>query len=164
LYTTDPLTNLYNRRFLNEFIMKELERSKRMSRRFSIAIADIDDFKKVNDDHGHAGGDLVLQALADLLAKGLRKADVIGRYGGEEFVIIMPETPRELASPVVERLRREIAGEKISLPAGRDVSISVSFGMAVFPEDGGSQVDLLIAADDRLYKAKREGKNRTVAD
>ncbi|MFO0754161.1 MAG: diguanylate cyclase [Thermodesulfovibrionales bacterium] len=159
LYTTDPLTGLYNRRFLNEFLLKELERSRRMQRRFSLALIDLDNFKELNDTHSHAAGDAVLREIACLMGKNVRKADVIARYGGEEFVIIMPETRREAALPVLERLRKGIAQESIPLPEGKRVSITASFGLAAFPDDGESSADLLITADDRLYKAKRNGKN-----
>lgn len=159
LYTTDPLTGLYNRRFLNEFLMKELERSKRMEKQFSLALIDLDNFKILNDTYSHAAGDTVLKWIAHVMVQSIRKADVIARYGGEEFVIIMPETVLEPAVPVLDRLREKIARESIPLPDGNTVSVTASFGLAAFPEDGDSSADLLIAADDRLYKAKRNGKN-----
>lgn len=164
LYTTDPLTGLYNRRFLNEFITKEVEISRRMEKRFSLAIIDIDDFKKVNDMHGHAAGDAVLKAVSKLMVKTMRKADVVGRYGGEEFIIIMPETSKKSAVLVLERLRCKIASEKVKLDNSRNISVTVSFGVSNYPADGESSVDMLITADDRLYKAKREGKNRIVCE
>ncbi|GER93978.1 hypothetical protein A45J_1736 [hot springs metagenome] len=162
LYTTDPLTGLYNRRFLNEFLHKELELSKRYHRQLSLAIADIDDFKKLNDTYGHVAGDVVLKAIAKTMLKNVRDSDVVSRYGGEEFVIVMSEIGKETALKAIERLREAISQEKISLFDGSSISITISSGIASYPDDADSSVDLLIAADDRLYKAKREGKNRTI--
>ncbi|BCB96897.1 hypothetical protein JZK55_18190 [Dissulfurispira thermophila] len=162
LYTTDPLTGLYNRRFLNEFLHKELELSKRYHRQLSLAIADIDDFKKLNDTYGHVAGDVVLKAIAKTMLKNVRDSDVVSRYGGEEFVIVMSEIGKETALKAIERIREAISQEKISLFDGSSISITISSGIASYPDDADSSVDLLIAADDRLYKAKREGKNRTI--
>lgn len=162
LYTTDPLTGLYNRRFLNEFLHKKLELSKRYQRQLSLAIADIDDFKKLNDTYGHVTGDAVLKSAARVMLKSIRDADILSRYGGEEFVIVMPETNKETASHVAERLREKISVEEIAIHDGGRIAITISLGIASFPEDGDSSVDLLIAADDRLYKAKKEGKNRII--
>lgn len=159
---TDPLTSLYNRRFINEFLIKELERSKRLRKHFSIAIVDLDDFKKLNDTYGHLAGDIVLKAVSGLMTAGTRKVDLAGRYGGEEFVIIMPETAKNTALQAADRLRAKIENETIPISKRRKVKITASFGIATFPEDGASTDDLLITADDRLYKAKREGKNRVV--
>lgn len=162
LYTTDPLTGLYNRRFLNEFLHKELELSKRYHRQFSLAILDIDDFKKLNDTYGHVAGDTVLKAIAKIMLKNIRDSDVISRYGGEEFVVVMPEIGKETAVRAIERLRKTISNEKILLFDGSSISVTISAGIASYPDDADSSVDLLIAADDRLYKSKREGKNRTI--
>jgi diguanylate cyclase (GGDEF)-like protein len=162
LYTTDPLTGLYNRRFLNEFLHKELELSKRYQRQLSLAIADIDDFKKLNDTYGHVAGDAILKSLARIMLKNIRDADILSRYGGEEFVIVMPEINKETAAHAAGRLREKISMEEIAIPDGGRITITISLGIASFPEDGDSSVDLLIAADDRLYKAKKEGKNRII--
>ncbi|HEX8948904.1 MAG TPA: GGDEF domain-containing protein, partial [Dissulfurispiraceae bacterium] len=162
LATTDALTSMYNRRFLNDFMAKELYRSKRMNRQFTVAILDLDDFKQINDTHGHFSGDMVLQHIASLLTKNLRLSDVIGRYGGEEFLLLMPETSKESAKVVVERLREKIAGEPITLPDAVRLRVTASFGASTFPEDGLSSEDLLITADERLYRAKKGGKNLAV--
>lgn len=162
LADTDALTNVYNRRFMNDFMIKEIPRSVRKKRHFTIVMADADNFKGVNDTYGHVAGDEVLKYLSRLLTDHLRQSDVVGRYGGEEFLIIMPETTKEEAYNVVERLRARIASERISLPCGEAVTITASFGGSTFPKDGESSEDLLIKADERMYQAKREGKNRVV--
>lgn len=162
LAVTDTLTNIYNRRFMNDFMMKEIHRSDRKERRFTIVMSDVDNFKGINDTYGHLAGDMVLKYLTRLLANQLRQSDVVGRYGGEEFLIIMPETIKEDAYAVLERLRSRIASEKIVLPGGEAVTITASFGGATFPEDGDSSDDLLVRADERMYRAKREGKNKVV--
>ncbi|MBI3592107.1 MAG: GGDEF domain-containing protein [Nitrospirae bacterium] len=163
LSTTDPLTGLYNRRFTNEVLMKEIERSKRLNKKFSIVICDLDDFKRLNDNYGHLSGDEVLRSIAKLMTENTRKLDIVGRYGGEEFVIIMPETARGISFHVSDRLRDKIEHKEITLSKRRKVKITASFGIATIPEDGMSPDDLLITADDRLYKAKREGKNKVVS-
>jgi diguanylate cyclase (GGDEF)-like protein len=162
LATLDTLTNIYNRRFLNDYALKEICRSKRTKRNFMTVILDVDDFKIINDNYGHLSGDIILKHLAGFLVKSLRASDVIGRYGGEEFLIIMPETSKDSSFLVVDRLRSAIAAEEIQVLHGERVRISVSIGGASFPEDGTSSEDLLVRADERLYTAKREGKNRVV--
>jgi diguanylate cyclase (GGDEF)-like protein len=158
----DSLTCLYNRRFINEVLMKETERSSRLNKKFSLVMFDLDDFKKVNDLYGHFAGDNVLKSIAKLTDKGIRKADIAGRYGGEEFVIIMPETDKKTAYRVTERLRTKIGNKEIMTPKKKKITITASFGIASYPEDGTSPEDLLLMSDERLYKAKKEGKNRTV--
>jgi diguanylate cyclase (GGDEF)-like protein len=162
LSTTDPLTCVYNRRFINEFLKKEIERSKRLNREFSIVICDIDDFKRINDTYGHLSGDMVLKAFSQLILNDLRQLDVVGRYGGDEFMIILPETTSENACNITERLRIKI--ENLEIPVMRDkkTKITVSFGIATFREDGMSFGDLLVTGDGRLYKAKSKGKNKIV--
>lgn len=162
LTTTDSLTSIYNRRYMNEFLAKETERSKRAHREFSITIIDVDDFKKVNDMYGHASGDVVLKEIARGMISCAREYDIVGRYGGEEFLIIMPEVNKQTAVDVADRIRRNIEKHEIELTGGAKVTVTASFGIASFEEDGNSPDDLLVKADERLYKAKREGKNRVV--
>jgi diguanylate cyclase (GGDEF)-like protein len=164
LATVDALTNIYNRRFLNDYALKEIYRSKRTNRNFMMVMLDVDDFKKINDTYGHLSGDMILKHLAGFLVKNLRASDIIGRYGGEEFLIIMPETSKDAAFLVMDRLRSAIAAEEVEVLHGETVRITVSIGGAVFPEDGTSSEDLLVRADERLYRAKREGKNRVAFD
>jgi len=162
LATIDPLTNAFNRRYTNDYLIKETERSKRFHNNFSIAIIDIDDFKTINDQHGHFAGDTVLTAFTELLQKGRRQYDVLGRYGGEEFVMVLPKLDKEEAAVVFERTRLRIAEQEIALENGTVISLTASFGVANYPEDGDSPKDLLIRADERLYQAKRQGKNQVV--
>ncbi|MBI5055758.1 MAG: diguanylate cyclase [Nitrospirae bacterium] len=160
LSTVDPLTNIYNRRFINGFLMKEIERCKRTNSHFSIVISDIDDFKIINDTYGHLAGDLALKAVSQIIVDTVRNLDVVGRYGGDEFMIILPETSSDIASYVIDRLRCKIENLEISLPKGLAAKITCSFGIATFPDDGTGSDDLLVTADERLYKAKSMGKNK----
>jgi diguanylate cyclase (GGDEF)-like protein len=162
LATTDPLTRLYNRRFMNEFLAKETERSRRSQSKFAVVIADVDDFKRINDTYGHLSGDIVLKAIVRGMISGTREYDIAGRYGGEEFLIIMPEIDKQTTVDVAERMRRNIEDYEIELMSGEKVTVTASFGIASFDEDGNSPEDLLVKADERLYKAKRQGKNRVV--
>ncbi|OGQ99421.1 MAG: hypothetical protein A2521_12750 [Deltaproteobacteria bacterium RIFOXYD12_FULL_57_12] len=164
LATTDSLTNIYNRRYVSEFLANETERSRRLERFFSLAIMDLDDFKQVNDTHGHMGGDAVLRAVVEVLKAGLRNYDVIGRYGGEEFLVILPEVGKERTMAVIDRLRHAVETLGIELPNGHRISVTASFGVATFAEDGTTPEDLLVRADERLYSAKRQGKNRVVGE
>lgn len=156
LSTTDPLTSLYNRRFINEFIAKEIERSKRSKKKFSIVICDLDEFKKINDAHGHEAGDSVLKAFCQTVTLSLRKLDVVGRYGGDEFVMILPETINKTACTIISRLKNAMAGIETQIP------VTASFGVSTCPDDGSTPEDLLVKADKRLYLAKSKGKNQVV--
>ena len=164
LATTDPLTRLYNRRFMNEFLARETERSKRSHSKFAVVMADVDDFKRINDTYGHLSGDIVLKAIVRGMISGTREYDIAGRYGGEEFLIIMPEIDKQTTVDVADRMRRNIANHEIEVMNGEMVTVTASFGIATFDEDGNSPDDLLVRADERLYKAKRQGKNRVVFD
>jgi len=160
LSTTDPLTSVYNRRFINEYMVKEIERSLRHEKQFSIAIIDIDDFKKINDLYGHLNGDLVLKTVTGLIMQNLRKADIIGRYGGDEFVIIMPESSYDKALHAISRLKKKIEKKRIVLQEGAVISTAASFGVATYPEDGTSSDTLLVNADAKLYMSKRTLKSK----
>jgi diguanylate cyclase (GGDEF)-like protein len=162
LATTDPLTSTYNRRYMNEFLAKEADRSRRTNRGFAVSITDVDDFKRVNDTYGHLSGDMVLKEIVRGMITGTREYDTVGRYGGEEFLIILPEVDKQVAILVCNRLRRDIEEHKIEVMEGEKITVTASFGIASFQEDGVLPDDLLVKADERLYRAKQEGKNRVV--
>lgn len=162
LATTDPLTSVYNRRFMNEFLTREIERCRRLGKEFAVVLVDLDDFKMINDTYGHYSGDMVLKAIVGMIMCGIREYDVVGRYGGEEFLIILPEVDRLSAKVVAERIRQEIEGSEIEIVNKQMVNITASFGGACYDMDGESADDLLVKADARMYKAKRAGKNMVV--
>jgi diguanylate cyclase (GGDEF)-like protein len=160
LSTVDPLSGLYNKRFMNEFLMKEIERSRRLNKQFSIVICDLDDFKQINDAYGHPSGDMVIRFFAQRMKNSIRNLDVAGRYGGDEFIIILPEASRETAYSIMERLRQHIEKDDVSVMKGNVVNVTASFGIATYPADGMSSDDLIIVSDERLYRAKNLGKNK----
>lgn len=157
----DPLTNLYNRRFVMEFLERELERAKRYSKPLSVILADLDNFKTINDTYGHHVGDECLQTFAHVLNRVVRGSDVVGRYGGEEFILVLPETDKEGAAMLAERIRLAVRSSSIRFTGGC-VYLTASFGVASFPEDGEDVTTLIRVADQRLYIAKSQGKDRVV--
>ena len=163
LSITDPLTGLFNRRYFEERFFEELHRSERHGLSFSLAMIDIDDFKLFNDSEGHLAGDEVLKCIANIAKDCLRVSDVIARFGGEEFVVIMPQTVKSEALQVTERIRKTI---KEQLPCSWRIfpqdSITVSIGIATYPSSGNDRKELIRNADRALYRAKMEGKDRTV--
>jgi diguanylate cyclase (GGDEF)-like protein len=157
----DPLTDLRARRGMEEALLDEHARSRRHGRPFSIVMLDVDGFKGVNDEHGHAVGDDLLRELAGILRAGVRTYDLVARYGGDEFTVVMPEAPSDSALTVAERLRRRVE-EELRTPGGAPVTVSV--GVATWsgdPEDAASAV--VRRADAALYEAKRAGRNCIVA-
>lgn len=155
----DPLTGLYNRRYLDEVLPRELARSKRAGNHLAVIMVDLDHFKKVNDQYGHAAGDEVLKAMAGLMIKDVRESDLVCRYGGEEFVAIMPNMSADQALDRIESWRQTAEGMSV-VCGDRNVTVTLSAGIAAFPEHADS-VDLLLAcADEMLYQSKREGRNR----
>jgi len=159
---TDDLTGLVNRRRFIEALDAEIERARRFDSPLAIVLADLDNFKQVNDEFGHHGGDLVLRAFADLIRLHVRDVDVSGRSGGEEFAILLPETDSAGAAHVAERMRRSLNDVSIPLSDGATIHVASSFGVAELAPDQEGE-DLLRAADTALYRAKDEGKNRVVA-
>jgi diguanylate cyclase (GGDEF)-like protein len=163
LSVTDPLTGLYNRRFLERRLDEELSRSSRQDLQFTVMLLDLDNFKRYNDLCGHLAGDQSLKRVAGLLRTSAREMDILTRYGGEEFCLVLPGTGKSEAVLVAERIRRAIEQEPFAgeaeLPGGR---LTTSIGLAAFPEDGQSEQDLLHAADLALYQAKHQGRNRLV--
>jgi two-component system chemotaxis response regulator CheY len=164
LSVTDPLLPLFNRRYLNEQLAREIERSRRYARSLSVIMADLDHFKRINDQHGHAAGDDVLRAVATLLNRALRPGDWAARYGGEEFLVALPETSSTTAQELAEQLRLSLASETLE-HAGAPLVITASFGVATLLLDATRQGadalrELLQRADAALYRAKAEGRNR----
>ena len=160
----DPMTGLFNRGYFDTLFDFEIERAKRYGRRFALAIVDADHFKRINDTHGHPTGDAVLRALARALRLGVRHSDVVVRYGGEEFLLLLHETGGVPAQDKVEALR-QIVGKLILKPPGlgHSISLTVSAGVAHYPDDGLTARALLTTADQRLLRAKQSGRNRVVA-
>jgi diguanylate cyclase (GGDEF)-like protein len=157
----DPLTGLYNRRFFEEKIETEFARCKRYSRQLQLAMLDLDHFKLINDSHGHQKGDEVLKTAAKVLINNSRKMDIPVRYGGEELLLVLPETDAQQAFNVSEKVRLTIAQETA---AETGVSVSVSIGIAGFSQANDNIHGLILAADRMLYAAKTQGRNRTVSD
>ena len=158
----DGLTGLANRRQCETLLATELARAERFEDSLAVVMADLDDFKDVNDRHGHPAGDVVLREFADVLRETLREADVAGRWGGEEFVLVLPGTDVAGAVRLAERVRSELRNRAILAPDGTPISITASFGVAAFPQAPNEQ-KLVAAADRALYAAKRAGKDRVGA-
>jgi diguanylate cyclase (GGDEF)-like protein len=164
LSRVDGLTELYNHKFFHQLLDAEVERAQRYERHLSVLMIDIDHFKIYNDANGHPVGDMALEKIAWTLKTCTRKCDFIARYGGEEFAVIVPETSKAVAVRIAERLRKavqdaEFEGESV-VPEGR---LTVSVGVAGYPEDGPGKRDLIARADRALYQAKQQGRNRVCA-
>ena len=158
LAAVDELTGLFNRRFLEIYLQKEINRARRYNQVFSVVFLDLDDFKQINDTYGHDAGDEVLSMLGSATLKLLRKEDFAARYGGEEFVILLPHTDTDGAIQFADRLRTRVSAARV-----RDtIRVTLSAGVATFPGDGAEAAVLLRNADDALYRAKMGGKNRVV--
>lgn len=154
----DPLTGLYNHRHLERCLRNEVVRSTRYHHNFMVMMADIDHFKKINDTHGHLYGDFVLKRMARLLEEGLRVTDTIFRYGGEEFLLLLPETNKYQAVRIAERLLESIRYHDFSCEGNR-AQITLSMGAAEFPEEASDFSGLIGLADRRLYRAKQAGRD-----
>lgn len=156
----DPLTELFNRRYLEEFFEQELIRSRRKACHLSVIMLDIDHFKKFNDTFGHEAGDAVLYELGRFFKKEMRGSDVICRYGGEEFIILLPETAIDTAQRRAEQLRNNVRSQEVKFLDQILPQIKLSLGVASFPDHGDSMAELVRSADMALYKAKEEGRDR----
>jgi diguanylate cyclase (GGDEF)-like protein len=163
LSTTDRLTGTANRGLFDQRLAEEESRARRYGHPFAIALLDVDHFKRFNDSFGHVAGDRALQTLAQTLKTSMRQSDLVSRYGGEEFAVILPETGLEEAARKLELTRRLIAATEIDIDARRYAKIDVSAGVAAFPRDGADARSVLAAADARLYEAKRAGRGRVIA-
>lgn len=160
--TLDALTGFYNRRQLEERIKQEISSAKRQQRKLCAVMMDIDHFKSVNDTYGHAAGDLVLKTVSRVIKTQLRDYDIAGRYGGEEFVILLPHTKIDEAQMVAERLRKAVQDKKIDIsklcPNKNDINVTISLGVSEYSKDK----DFIKNADKALYKAKETGRNKVV--
>lgn len=162
LAITDALTGVYTRRYSLERLQEEVQRSAARKSQMVFLMLDVDHFKKVNDQYGHLTGDEVLKEVGNLLRENVREIDIAGRYGGEEFSVVLPDTDTQGAMLVAERIRQ--AAEKRVIKAyDATVRITVSIGMSAFPNDGKLPVELIDKADWALYRAKSQGRNRTIA-
>jgi diguanylate cyclase (GGDEF)-like protein/PAS domain S-box-containing protein len=157
----DPLTGLYNRRYLDETIRRELARATRYKQPVGIVMCDLDHFKLINDEHGHLAGDEVLRVFAALLKKCARASDIVCRFGGEEFVMFLPDMPPAVVYQRAEQLRTELAAKRITLGTAV-IQVTASFGIAAFPENGKTQDELINAVDAAMYQAKEAGRDRIV--
>ncbi|MHA7924048.1 MAG: GGDEF domain-containing protein [Marinobacter sp.] len=157
--TRDPLTGLFNRREMSRVLEEELDRARRYQRPMAVLWVDFDHFKDVNDTFGHAAGDSVLRSISRLLLGSVRSVDAIGRFGGEEFVIVLPEMDLEEARDTAERLRCKVAEKPQPLGNGQEVPLTISVGVAVYPDHGQTASTLCAAADKAMYLAKQRGRN-----
>ena len=159
LSLTDPLTGLWNYRYLRESLRREVERASRFGRMLAVLVLDLDHFKEVNDTYGHAAGDAVLGEFARRIRIGLREVDVAFRQGGEEFVVLLPETDAYGGAIVAERLGAAVRDRPVLIDGRGGIQVTVSIGVAVFPEHGADDQSVLRAADDALYVAKNAGRD-----
>ena len=161
MVVSDPLTGLHNRRFLMDRLTQEMQRADRHSEPLAFAMIDLDGFKPINDQFGHVVGDKVLRAVGNAIARCVRVSDVAARHGGDEFALILPQTPAEGAMRVCERILRTIGELKLQDADGVAVKVTASMGLSYYPaEDIDTPEDLVQSADGALYGAKRSGKNR----
>jgi diguanylate cyclase (GGDEF)-like protein len=166
LACTDGLTGLYNHKQFKKIFTEEVARANRYKKPLSIILFDVDNFKKFNDTYGHPNGDIVLQEMAIMLKELLRDCDSLFRYGGEEFVTLLPETPLAEAAKVAERIRIFVETESPRFLTGitKTHGVTVSVGVAALPENGADEQILLKKVDDLMYRAKNEGKNNVYCD
>jgi diguanylate cyclase (GGDEF)-like protein len=153
----DGLTGLANRRACSDAVHSEAARADRLDTPLSVVLADLDGFKHVNDVYGHAVGDEVLRAFADVLRETLRESDVAGRWGGEEFLVLLPGADEDGAAHLAERVRAALSAREI--PGAGELRVTASFGVAEYTPPAGAE-QLVAAADEALYRAKRAGKDR----
>jgi two-component system cell cycle response regulator len=162
LSITDPLTGLRNRRFLTEILSVEFQRAHRYGTGLTILMADLDRFKEVNDRHGHLAGDQVLRVFADRLKRRLRASDIAGRYGGEEFLVMLSQINEEGGELFAERWRAEAEEDPIELDDGQSIRTTLSIGVARYTPIFRNGSELIAAADAALYQAKESGRNQVI--
>ncbi len=161
--TRDALSGLFNRGHFMEQATLEIDRARRFAEPFSVIIIDIDHFKKINDTYGHEVGDKAIAVLAHTLAKDVRKIDICGRIGGEEFALALPRANKEPAMEFAQRLRRRIAEQRVVINPGKEIGFTASLGVASLRSTTRDLAELMRNADAALYRAKREGRNRVEA-
>ena len=159
LSQTDDLTKLHNARYLRQFLLNEIRRARRYGSSVAALFLDLDDFKRVNDAHGHLAGSHVLMEMAAVILSSIRDTDAVARYGGDEFVIVLPDTQIELAGTVAERIRERILRHRFNAGRNLKLSLTASFGVAAFPMHASSPQQLIAAADTAMYEAKAANKN-----
>lgn len=159
LSQTDDLTKLHNARYLRQFLLNEIRRARRYGSSVCALFLDLDDFKRVNDAHGHLAGSHVLMEMAGVILSSIRDTDAVARYGGDEFVIVLPDTGIELAGTVAERIRGKISQHSFNAGRNLKLSLTASFGVAAFPEHASSPQQLISSADTAMYEAKAANKN-----
>ena len=159
LSTVDNLTGLFNRTFFFAAVEREIARSARSGRGFCLLMMDLDELKQINDRHGHFFGDRVLRGVGEVIRSGGRRIDTAARYGGDEFVVLLPETDPTGAFVLAEKIRLEVAELRVDV-AGSMIQPSISVGVVSYPDDGRTSDELMIAADTSMYRSKRAGKNR----
>jgi diguanylate cyclase (GGDEF)-like protein len=159
LSQTDDLTKLHNARYLRQYLLSEVRRARRYNSSVAALFFDLDDFKHVNDQHGHLVGSHVLMEMATIILSSVRDTDVVARYGGDEFVVVLPESNVEQAEFVAERVRQKIAQNRFTGGRGLQLRLTASFGIATFPRDAQSPQQLVAHADAAMYEAKAAGKN-----
>jgi diguanylate cyclase (GGDEF)-like protein len=156
----DPLTDLFNRQYISEVLEVEFKRAKALHAAMSVVLFDIDDFKAINDAHGHEGGDHVLISLGECMREmGLGTLDLAGRYGGEEFIVVLTSATAAEAAEAAERIRRSIAEHAFTY-AGKRIPVTLSLGVAAIKTESRHGADILRQADAAMYESKRSGKNR----
>ena len=159
LSQTDDLTKLHNARYLRQFLLNEIRRARRYGSSVAALFLDLDDFKQVNDEHGHLVGSHVLMEMAAVILSSIRDTDAVARYGGDEFVIVLPDTGTELAGQVAERIRHRITRHNFTGGRRLQLSLTASFGVAAFPKHASSPQQLIACADTAMYEAKAANKN-----
>ena len=162
LSTVDPLTGLFNRTFFFAAVDREIARSLRSNRGFCLLMMDLDELKMINDRYGHYFGDQVLRGVGEVIRSGVRKIDTAARYGGDEFVVLLPETDPTGAWVLAEKVRIGVTELDVKV-AGADIPASISVGVVNFPDDGQTADQLMISADQAMYASKRGGKNRVMS-
>jgi diguanylate cyclase (GGDEF)-like protein len=162
LSTVDPLTGLFNRTFFFAAVDREISRSLRTDRGFCLLMMDLDELKTINDRYGHYFGDQVIRGVGEVIRSGVRKIDTAARYGGDEFVVLLPETDPTGAWVLAEKVRIGVTELEITV-AGTEIPASISVGVVNFPDDGQTADALMISADQAMYASKRAGKNRVMA-